>query len=86
MTITVPCYYGSEQYPSMKEAWVAQLLNVQRVTKAEIKLRAVPADTSELEDEYREPIKDFVTKLQKELTRMRRLGHVVIDILSDSEK
>lgn len=81
MTITVPHLEEPANYPTMKNAWVVRLLALQHTTKARISFRAVAPDSIVMEDEDRQPIKDFESQLKTELARVKGLNDAVIDVL-----
>ena len=81
MTIMVPHLEESANYPTMKHAWVARLLAFQHATKADIDFRAAARAGCVVEDDDRQPIKDFESQLKTELARVREVSDAVIDVL-----
>lgn len=81
MTIIVPLLEDRANYPTMKSAWVARLLVFQHATKADIEFKAVAPDYCVVENEGRQPIRDFESQLKTELARIREVSDAVIDVL-----
>ena len=69
--------------PTMKTAWFERLLSLQRKTKANITFRAVARDSSSLDFEPCQAIKDFESRLRTELARARESTDTIIDIVEE---
>ena len=77
----VPHLEDPVNYPTMQHAWVARLLVFQHATKAAIDFKFVAPDPWVMEDEIRQPIKNFESQLKTELVRVKQTNDAVIDVL-----
>ena len=86
MTVNVPLSNLEKDLPSMNDAWVPQLLSIQKATKADVSVRPVVPDPYLPREEYPQPIKDFVAHLEKNLSKAKSSGDAIINILNMAEK
>lgn len=81
MSTTISRLLNPANYPTMQHAWVARLLVFQHATKAKITFKFVALGAYvNMEDERRQPIKDFESQLKGELARVRETNDAVIDV------